>query len=157
VRRRGRGWSLGLATAASLAAATGDGGSADARSTGVLPYPAADVWPAAVRFLRVDRGFPIKEKDEATGYVLFEYLESGKSHRSSLELVRAADADGRDATQIVVSVADLPSHYELTLIEKLGRKVRDERGQPPRPAPRPKPPTSPSSHHAPDAGAAAPR
>jgi len=51
---------------------------AQAKSASAVPYPTGDVWAAAVRYLRVDRGFAIREKDEKAGYVLFDYAESGK-------------------------------------------------------------------------------
>ena len=52
-------------------------------------------WNAALRMLRVDLGLKVVEKDEANGYVLFEYhsSESGnKVSQGSLELVRAKEA-----------------------------------------------------------------
>ena len=48
------------------------GARAGARNASLVPYPTADVWPAAVRFLRVDRDYQLKEKDEAAGYILFD-------------------------------------------------------------------------------------
>jgi hypothetical protein len=111
----------------------------EARSALVVPYPVADVWPATVRFLRVDQSYAIKEKDEPAGYLLFELVEGKRSYRAALELVRTNDGDGRVATQIVCTMNDLPHRYETTLLDKLSAKVRDERGPPP-PAPRKPPP-----------------
>lgn len=123
-------------------------GSALARSISVLSYPLADVWPTAVRFVRVDRGFTVREKDEESGYILFDMVEGGKTYKASLELIRALDDQGRDATRAVFSIPDLPRHYEIALLDKLAAKVRDERGSP---APAP-PPRKPPSERA-DAGA----
>jgi hypothetical protein len=138
VRRAGATGALALVLPLAL---TWIGGAArvEARSALVVPYPIADVWPATVRFLRVDQGYAIKEKDEPAGYLLFELVEAKRSYRAALELVRTNDGDGRVATQIVCTMNDLPHRYETTLLDKLSAKVRDERGPPP-PAPRKAPP-----------------
>jgi hypothetical protein len=103
---------------------------AGARTTQVVPYPPGEVWATAVRFLRVDRAYPIREKDETAGYVLFDYPERGKTFRGALELVATTDGDGRAATQVVVSLPELPRHYEIALVDKLTSKMREERGVP---------------------------
>lgn len=122
---------------------------AQARTMEVVPYPIADVWPTSIRFLRVDRGFPIREKDESAGYVLFDYTDGPKPCRASLELIHALDPEGRDATRLAVTIPDLPRRYELMLIDKLVTKLREEQG-PPAPPPKPPKPAEPAGH--PDAG-----
>jgi hypothetical protein len=107
---------------------------AGARSATTVPYPPSDVWPAAVRFLRVDRDYQLKEKDEAAGYILFEITEAKRACRAALELVKTTDPEGRAATQLVLTIQDLPHHYEAALLDKLTTKIRDERGPPPAPA-----------------------
>ena len=104
---------------------------AAARSSSTLPYPSSEVWAAAVRFLRVDRGLPIREKDEAAGYVLFDYTDGGKAYKAALELVPFTDEDGRVTTQVSLTIGGLPKRYEGALLEGLGAKIRDERGPPP--------------------------
>jgi hypothetical protein len=122
---------------------------AQARSAVVLSYPLGEIWSTAVRFIRVDRGYVVKEKDPASGYVLFELVESGKTYKGALELVSTTDDDGRDATRASFALPDLPRHYETMLLDKLGAKIREERGTPP-----PAPPRKPSGERpAPDAGA----
>jgi hypothetical protein len=123
-------------------------GPAAARSAAVLSYPLAEIWSTAVRFIRVDRGYTVKEKDETSGYVLFELVENGKPYKGALELVHTTDDDGRDATRASFAIPDLPRHYEVMLLDKLSAKVREERGSP-APAPSKKPAEKPSS---PDAG-----
>ncbi|MES1209851.1 MAG: hypothetical protein ABUS79_28280, partial [Pseudomonadota bacterium] len=103
---------------------------AHARSVQSVPYPAPDLWATSIRFLRVDRGFPIREKDESAGYVLFDYLEGGRSYHGALELIAAPDVDGRAGAQLVVSIPDLPHRYETGLLDRLAAKIRDERGPP---------------------------
>jgi len=110
---------------------------AHAKSASALPYPTGDVWAAAVRYLRVDRGFAIREKDEKAGYVLFDYAETGKVFHASLELVALTEDDGRASTEVIITMPDLPRRYEMLLLGELGAKVRQERG--PAPAPKSKP------------------
>ena len=116
---------------------------AQARGVGTVPYPITDVWPSAVRFLRIDRNCVIREKDEASGYILFDYPEGQKLHKGSLELIRTSDGDGRDITRVVASLPDLPHYIEQLLIDKLSVKLREDHG-----APAPPPPRKPE----PDAG-----
>jgi hypothetical protein len=111
-----------------------------ARSLEIVPYPITSVWPASVRFLRVDRNFPIRERDESAGYVLFDYTDGPKSCKASLELIRVTDPEGRDATRLAVSIPDLPRRYEQTLLDKLAVKIRDDHGPPAPPPPKPEPP-----------------
>jgi hypothetical protein len=123
-------------------------GRSQARSAAVLSYPLAEIWSTAVRFIRVDRGYAVKEKDETSGYILFELTDNGKPFKGALELVRTTDEEGRDATRASFAIPDLPRHYEVMLLDKLSAKVREERGSP-APAPSKKPAEKPSS---PDAG-----
>jgi hypothetical protein len=123
-----------LATAITLVALSS--GPALARSTAVLPYPLGDVWSTAVRFVRVDRGYTVREKDEESGYILFDMVEGSKTYKASLELIRAADDQGRDATRAAFSIPDLPRHFETMLLDKLSAKVREERGSPAPPPPK---------------------
>ena len=64
------------------------------RTIAIAPYPITSVWPAAVRFLRVDRSFPVREKDESASYVLFDYTDGPKPCKGSLELIAATDRRG---------------------------------------------------------------
>lgn len=108
-------------------------GPAWARSAITLSYAPGDVWAAAVRLLRVDRNLPVREKDEAAGYVLFDVTEAGKTYRASLELVALTDDAGRASTQATLTIAQLPKRFEISLLDQLAAKVRDERGPPPPP------------------------
>ena len=119
-----------------------------ARALDIAPYPITSVWPAAVRFLRVDRDFPVREKDEDAGYVLFDYTDGPKPCKGSLELIRATDREGRDATRIAFSIPDLPRRYEQLLLDKFVAKLRADHG-PPAPPPQRKPETPPQPDAAP--------
>jgi hypothetical protein len=98
-----------------------------------------------VRFLRIDRNCAIREKDEAAGYILFDYPEGGKLHKGSLELVRTSDGDGRDITRVVATLPDLPHYLEQLLLDKLAAKLREDHGSPAPPPTRKPEPTAPDS------------
>jgi hypothetical protein len=119
---------------------------AEARSVGTVPYPVADVWPSAVRFLRIDRNCVIREKDDAAGYILFDYPEGQKVHKGSLELIRTSESDGREITRVVASLPDLPRHYEQLFLDKFAARLREDYG-----SPAPRPPRKPAPE--PDGGA----
>lgn len=136
--RRWRRLALGVGAIASLWPVL-----AQARTLEIVPYPIVDVWPASVRFLRVDRSFPVREKDETAGYVLFDFTDGPKPCKASLELIRALDPEGRDATRVAVSIPDLPRRYEQMLIDKLAGKLREDHG-PPAPPPRRNKPAEPA-------------
>jgi hypothetical protein len=100
-----------------------------------------------VRFVRVDRGCKITDRDEADGYILFECPDDagGKNpRRGALELI-PLEAQGRAGVRAQLTLTDEPRYLELRFLELLERKLRDERGAPTQRRPAPPPPT-------PDAG-----
>jgi hypothetical protein len=108
---------------------------AGADTARVQPWPYERVWPAAVRFLRVDRKLKVIEKDEESGYVLFEFVDDGKTFQASMELSRTEDDYGRKATRVQFKISGRPGYVEDALLEKLELKLKDELGEP---APPPK-------------------
>ncbi len=126
---------LALAPVLGLLLATS---SADARSEKTLAYPRDPAWATAVRFIRINAGFKVVEKDAEAGYVLFELREENKTFRGSLELIDVVK-DGRKVVRFVLTIEDRPQWVELALLTKLERKLRAELGTPaPDPTPRPK-------------------
>ena len=114
-------------------------GVAHARSEKLLAYPRDQAWPAAVRFIRVDAGLKVIEKDADAGYVLFELSEEKKTFRGSLEVIDTVK-DGRHVVRFVMTIEDRPSWLEVELLNKLEEKLRAELGAPaPAPTPAPKP------------------
>jgi len=140
----------GLAvTAAVLATAPG----ASARSTYESPYGYERTWNAALRLVRVDNGWKVTEKDDANGYLLFEYRspESGaRPSQGSFELVRVHDPDA--PVSVLVQLPQMPHYHEQVLLDSLAVKMRREYGDAPvhkkPPAPRDPPDAAPD---APDA------
>ncbi len=113
--------------------------SALARSEKTLAYQRDQCWPTAVRFLRVDEGLKITEKDGDAGYVLFELREEGKIFRGSLEVMTVL-VDGRTVVRFVMQIEDRPSWLEIAMLLRLERKLRAELGAP---APAPSKPRKP--------------
>ena len=92
-----------------------------------------------MRFLRIDEGLRILEKDADTGYVLFELSDEGKRFTGSVELVRHDDNGKAQSVELIVRIADRPSYMELGILDRMLLKIRDELGQPRRePPPKPK-------------------
>jgi hypothetical protein len=112
---------------------------AHARAEKTLAYQRDAAWPAAVRFIRVDEGLKIIEKDGDAGYVLFEIKEEGKTFRGSLEVMTVV-VEGRTLVKFVMQVDERPSWVEIAMLTRLERKLRSELGTPaPPPAKKPKP------------------
>jgi hypothetical protein len=123
---------------------------AHADTAHLVAYPYERVWPAAVRFLRVDQKLKIVEKDQESGYVLFELTDDHKTFQGSLQLSRTKDPDRREATRLALKIGGRPSYVEDELLLKLERKLKDELGDP-APAPAPAAPTAPDAGPAPGA------
>ena len=115
-----------------------------------LPWPLAQLFGVALRFVRVDRGCRVVDKDENAAYIAFECeSEPDKKRGGSLELIPLT-VQGRSGVRAQISLADETHGTELRFLELLERKIREEKGPPPPPgAPRPAPPPA----HAPDGGA----
>ncbi len=122
--------------------------SAYARATLDVALPLERAFSGAVRFVRVDRGCKITDKDESSAYIVFECPDGdggSKQRRGSLELF----ANEGKAVRIQVSLPDEPHYAELRFVELLERKLRDEYGST-RPLPQRPTPTKPAP---PDGGA----
>ena len=140
------GTALGLAVAGGIVLTSPE---VSAQSTYDSPYGYDRTWNAALRMVRVDMGMKVLEKDEQTGYLLFEYTssESGKlvTH-GSIELVKPHDPEG--PVHVIVQLPQMPRYHEQVILNQLTRKMRAEYGDPPvHKTPAPPPPPS-------DAGAA---
>jgi hypothetical protein len=118
---------------------------ADAKSNYDSSYGFDRTWNAGLRLVRVDLGLKVTEKDDANGYLLFEYKspESGKgSVPGSMEFIKGKDGEVR----VVVQIPQMPGYHEQVLVDHLQRKLRAEYGDPPAKPPMPSAPK--------DAGAA---
>jgi hypothetical protein len=132
---------LGVAVAAAIVTT---GPSASARADYDSTYGYERTWNAALRLVRVDLGFKVTEKDEANGYLMFEY-KSPESHGASpgsIELVRSGDPEA--PVRVVVQLARMPRYHEQLMLDELTRKMRREYGDPPLPRPEPNKPQPPA-------------
>ena len=102
---------------------------ASARRSDTHGYRYDQLWGSVVRMVRVDYGFTVRDRDQDIGYVLFDYIDGGRAHPASFELVRVRE-NGRERVRVSVQVPSMPSYVERMLLDRLTRKLRDEYGQP---------------------------
>ncbi|TPV95642.1 MAG: hypothetical protein B7733_08990 [Myxococcales bacterium FL481] len=121
---------------AGKAATFGSGEFAEDAEQRLLRYPFAQVWPTAIRFLRLDRNYRITEQDRDARYVIFEFdLDGDRTGQGQLELLVVRDPAGRPSVRALLTTSAGPPHLPYTLLDGLAQKLRTERGQP---APPPK-------------------
>lgn len=114
----------------------------------VLSYPFEQVWPTAIRYLRIDRGYKVTDRDEQAGYILFEFsLDGGRIGSGSVEMFATEDAAGRPSVSVAVNTGAGPVHLPNSILDGIAAKVRAERGQPVDP---PKHEQPPPKHEQPD-------
>jgi len=116
--------------------------SASARLTEEYTYSYDQLWRAAVRMIAVDFRYPISDRDEEIGYLLFSYEEHGQEHHGSLELVRTEGAHGTPQVRVTLQVASMPTYVERMMLDRFTRKLGADYGQPP-PSRRPVAPPPP--------------
>ncbi len=116
-----------------------------AKKTSDFQHTYDQVWGAAIRLIRVDQGYAIKDRDESVGYFLFDYRDDGRTYPGSVELMRIKDQGGGEI-RAVIQIPAMPSYIERMLLDKLRKKLTDEFGE----AERPKPPSDPPSSESED-------
>jgi hypothetical protein len=124
---------------------------AEARSTFDSAYGFERTYNAALRLVHLDMGLKVTEKDDKSGYFVFEYKAAdtgGKVSSGSIELLRMPDPDA--PVRVVVQLPQMPQYHEQVLVDSLVRKLHADYGDPPE---RPKPPPVPAQPP-PDAGGA---
>ncbi|MDB4985434.1 MAG: hypothetical protein JWN04_612 [Myxococcaceae bacterium] len=122
---------------------------AEARKQHELSYRFEQIWNAALRLVKVDLRMPITDRDPEGGYVLFDYVASGKRYPGSIELIAQNDGAHRK-TMVVVQVQGMPSYVEQMILDRLEKKLLNEVGAPLEP-PKPLKPQDPAPPR--DAGA----
>ena len=118
-----------------------------ARVAGKSEYSKAQTYSGALRYLRLDRGYEVTERDPEAAYLMFRYQVPGQSKSQATGTVEIIDADGQ--VKLFVQIPTLPEYHERVLRDGLLRKLREEYGVPRVPVPAPAPPKKPES----DAGA----
>ena len=112
---------------------------ADARAQSDLPYGISEAFSTALRFVRVDRGCKVTDKDPDAAFVSFECSDEGKVKRGSIELFKVGSG-----VRTQVTLGDDTHGMEIRWLELFERKLREERGTP-TPAPPPAAPPAPST------------
>jgi hypothetical protein len=128
---------LVIAGCLALAAAAGTS-RVEARAQSEWPWSITETFSTAVRFVRIDKGCKIVDKDPDAAFVAFECSDDGKTKRGSIELIKSGTG-----VRAQITLGDDTHGMELRWLELLERKLRDERGTPtppPPPAPPPAPP-----------------
>lgn len=120
--------------------------SATAKASFESGYTLEQTYNAALRLIRVDRGYKVTEKDPSAAYVLFEYKDtSDKPSQGAVELVPTGQS-----VRVVIQLPQMPRYHEQVLADALVKKLKDDFGEPPRKQP---PPPSPPPEGGPsDAG-----
>lgn len=106
---------------------------AGARRSDAHAYRFNQVWSSAIRLLRVDYGFPVRDRDRDIGFLLFDYTDRGRSHPGSLELVPFEAENGQSQIRVTLSIPAMPAYVERMVLDKLTRKLREDHGEPMRP------------------------
>lgn len=129
--------------------------SLSARVDGSSSYSKAQTYSGALRYVRVDLGYEIVEKDPEAAYLIFKYSPAQGAKDSSvtgtLEVIEAGGA-----VRLFVSLPRLPEYQERVFRDGLLKKLRDEYGPPANKKPLEKPSEKPSEKPAPEKPPAAP-
>lgn len=130
-----------VAFALALSSASTVTSAAFARAASDVPYNLRETFSAAMRFVRVDKGCEVTDKDATAAFVIFQCRDEDKVKRGAVEIFHAR-ADGKEGVRLQIALGDDPHYMEVRWLELLERKLRDERGTPPpvKPAPPEKPP-----------------
>jgi hypothetical protein len=120
---------------------------AEARVEGDSPYSKTQTYNAALRYVRVDLGYDVVEKDPDAGYLMFKYVPPGSKQATdgSFEIIQV-----KDDVKVYVQLPKMPEYHEVVLRDGLLKKLRDEYGAPP---PRHPDAPKPAPAQPPDAGA----
>lgn len=100
---------------------------AEARVEKTLRYTKDQSYNAALRFLRVDQGYVVVEKDLDSGYLLFEYPSEGSKlpTNGSIEVI-----EREEDISLIIQLPQMPHHHERMLADALLKKLRADYGEP---------------------------
>jgi len=100
---------------------------ASAKTTRDLSYTYDRVWPALVRFLRVDEKLKVTEKDADAGYVLFELADGKRTFPGAAELSKTTDDLGRPSVHLTIKISDRPAYMEAGIADRFAEKIQDRK------------------------------
>jgi hypothetical protein len=115
---------------------------ADARVDGASGYSKAQTYSGALRYLRVDLGYEVVEKDPDAAYLIFKYTAPGGSKNNAVTGTLEVIEGSGGGVRLFVSLPRMPEYYERVFRDGLMKKLKDEYGAPPPVAKKPpeKPP-----------------
>ena len=103
---------------------------ADARVDAGSAYSKAQTYSGALRYLRVDLGYEVVEKDPDAAYLIFKYAAPGGGKNSAvtgtLEVIESSAG-----VRLFVNLPRMPEYYERVFRDGLMKKLKDEYGAPP--------------------------
>ena len=123
-------------------------GGAAARVEARSDYTKTQTFSAALRYLRVDLGYEVVEKDPDAAYLMFRYLVPGRRGEATSGNIEIVDTKGD--VKLYIQLPQMPEYHERLLRDGLLKKLRDEYGAPAARKPPEKKPNKPAA----DAGAA---
>ena len=94
-------------------------------------YTKSQTYNAALRYLRVDLGYEVVEKDADAAYLLFRFAAPGKKAASN-GAIEIVDQRAGDRVRVYIRLPELPHFHEQMLSDGLFQKLRNEYGDPPR-------------------------
>jgi hypothetical protein len=102
---------------------------ASARVDGASSYSKAQTYSGALRYVRVDMGYEVVEKDADAAYLIFKYAPPGANKGAlvtgTLEVIEAAGG-----VRLFVNLPRMPEYYERVFRDGLLKKLREEYGAP---------------------------
>lgn len=112
-----------------MCAVTGPAAVAGARVDAGSSYTKAQTYSGALRYVRVDLGYEVVEKDPDAAYLIFKYTAPGGAKNSAvtgtLEVIEATGG-----VRLFVNLPRMPEYYERVFRDGLMKKLRDEYGTP---------------------------
>jgi hypothetical protein len=90
-----------------------------------LRYTRTQIFSGALRYLRIDLGYEITEKDSDAAYLLFRYVPQGTKEPmfGAIEIVETSSA-----VRLSVKLPKLPSYHETVIRDGLVKKLRADYG-----------------------------
>jgi hypothetical protein len=109
---------------------------AEARVDASSGYTKAQTYSGALRYVRVDLGYEVVEKDPDAAYLIFKYSPSGSAKGSAVSgTLEVVDTGG--SVRLFVSLPRMPEYHERVFRDGLMKKLREEYGAPPPAAKKP--------------------
>lgn len=103
--------------------------SAGARVGADSHYTKVQTYSAALRYLRVDLGYEVIEKDPDAAYLIFRYGAPNQAKDATMGTVEIVATDSR--VKLFVQIPRMPEYHERVLRDGLLKKLREEYGAPP--------------------------